>query len=198
MCGICGEFSFSGRAPVMASALEKMTARIPHRGPDHGAVYTSARGEAGLGFRRLSIIDLRSAANQPIGNEDGSVQLVFNGEIYNYRDLRPGLVERGHQFRSNSDSEVIVHLYEELGDRAIDELDGMFALAIWDERRRTVTLARDRAGKKPLYLYQDADRILFASEMKAILAHPGVDAEIDDGAVPLYFLHGFVPHPRTI
>jgi asparagine synthase (glutamine-hydrolysing) len=198
MCGICGELSVAGRAPVNPAAVEAMTLRIPHRGPDHGAVFTSDHGQVGLGFRRLSIIDLRSAANQPIGNEDGSVQLVFNGEIYNYRDLRPGLVERGHQFRSNSDSEVIVHLYEELGDRAIDELDGMFALAIWDARRRTVTLARDRAGKKPLFVYQDAERILFASEMKAILAHPGARVSIDDGAVPLYFLHGFVPHPRTI
>ena len=112
MCGICGELSVAGRAPVNPAAVEAMTLRIPHRGPDHGAVFTSDRGQVGLGFRRLSIIDLRSAANQPIGNEDGSVQLVFNGEIYNYRDLRPGLVERGHQFRSNSDSEVIVHLFE--------------------------------------------------------------------------------------
>jgi asparagine synthase (glutamine-hydrolysing) len=198
MCGICGEVAFAGRASVMTPAIEAMMARIPHRGPDHGAVFRSEGGEAGLGFRRLSIIDLRSAANQPIGNEDGSIQLVFNGEIYNYRDLRPGLVDRGHQFRSNSDSEVIVHLYEELGDRAIDRLDGMFALAIWDARRKTVTLARDRAGKKPLYIYQDPERVLFASEMKAILAHPQAKAGVDEGAVPLYFLHGFVPHPRTI
>ena len=198
MCGICGELSLAGTAPVRASALEAMTARIPHRGPDHGAIFNSDNGELGFGFRRLSIIDLRPAANQPIGNEDGSVQLIFNGEIYNYRDLRPGLIAKGHQFRSNSDSEVIVHLYEELGEHAIDELDGMFALAIWDARRQTVTIARDRAGKKPLFVYQDAERILFASEMKAILAHPAAKVEIDDGAVPLYFLHGFVPHPRTI
>ena len=197
MCGICGELSI-GRRAVEPRALEAMTERIPHRGPDHGAVFTSENGEAGLGFRRLSIIDLRSAANQPIPNEDGSVQLVFNGEIYNYRDLRSGLVARGHQFRSNSDSEVIVHLYEELGDRAIDQLDGMFALAIWDARRRVMTLARDRAGKKPLYIYQDAERILFASEIKSILAYPGASVAIDDAAVPLYFLHGFVPHPRTV
>jgi asparagine synthase (glutamine-hydrolysing) len=198
MCGICGELSFAGTAPVLAPSVHAMTERLPHRGPDHGAVYRSERGELGFGFRRLSIIDLRSAANQPIGNEDGSVQLVFNGEIYNYRDLRPGLVSRGHQFRSESDSEVIVHLYEELGDKAIDELDGMFALAIWDARRNTVTLARDRAGKKPLFVYQDAERMLFASEIKSILAHPGANVAIDDGAVPLYFVHGFVPHPRTI
>jgi asparagine synthase (glutamine-hydrolysing) len=196
MCGICGELSLGGA--VVDEALRAMTATIPHRGPDHGATYRSTHAEAGLGFRRLSIIDLRDAANQPIPNEDGSVQLVFNGEIYNYKDLRPGLVSRGHRFRSESDSEVIVHLYEELGDRAIDELDGMFALAIWDARRGTVTLARDRAGKKPLYVYQDAQRVLFASEIKAILAHPGADAQIDDTAIPLYFLHGFVPHPRTM
>jgi asparagine synthase (glutamine-hydrolysing) len=196
MCGICGELSLHGG--VSATDLEQMTARLQHRGPDHGAVYSSGAGELGFGFRRLSIIDLRAAANQPIGNEDGSVQLVFNGEIYNYRDLRPALVTQGHQFRSESDSEVIVHLYEELGDRAIDQLDGMFALAIWDARRGTVTIARDRVGKKPLFVYEDDRRILFASEMKAILAHPEVDAAIDDGAIPLYFLHGFVPHPRTL
>lgn len=198
MCGICGELSFAGRAPVMAPAMAAMTERLPHRGPDHGAVFTTGNGEAALGFRRLSIIDLRAAANQPIGNEDGQVQLVFNGEIYNYQELRAGLVARGHQFRSNSDSEVIVHLYEELGDRAIDALDGMFALAIWDARRHTMLVARDRAGKKPLFVYQDADRILFASEIKAILAHPQARVDIDDTAVPQYFLHGFVPHPRTI
>ena len=198
MCGICGELSLAGRAPVDARALQAMTDRIAHRGPDHAAAYRSERGELGFGFRRLSIIDLRTAANQPIGNEDGSVQLVFNGEIYNYRDLRPGLVSRGHQFRSESDSEVIVHLYEELGDRAIDELDGMFALALWDARRQTVTLARDRAGKKPLFVYQDDRRMLFASEMKSILAHPEAQVEVDEHAVPQCFLHGFVPHPRTI
>ena len=196
MCGICGELSRSGA--VSAHDVAAMTAALPHRGPDHAAGFRSDDGTAGLGFRRLSIIDLRAAANQPIANEDGSVQLVFNGEIYNYRDLRPGLLNKGHQFRSNADSEVIVHLYEERGDRAIDELDGMFALAIWDARRKTVTLGRDRAGKKPLYVYQDRERILFASEIKAILAHPGVDAAIDESAIPLYFVHGYVPHPRTI
>ncbi len=196
MCGICGELNRHGG--VSAPAVERMTSVLPHRGPDHGAVFRSDDGRQGLGFRRLSIIDLRAAANQPIGNEDGSVQLVFNGEIYNYRDLRPALVNKGHQFRSNADSEVIVHLYEELGDRAIDELDGMFALAIWDARRQTMTLARDRAGKKPLYVYEARDRVLFASEIKSILAHPEARVDIDEGAVPLYFVHGFVPHPRTV
>ena len=197
MCGICGEMSFAAR-PVDERALAAMTDTLRHRGPDHGAVYRSADGGTGLGFRRLSIIDLRAAANQPIGNEDGSVQLVFNGEIYNFQDLRQDLVANGHVFRSNSDSEVIVHLYEELGDRAIDRLDGMFALALWDERQRRLLLARDRTGKKPLFTYTSADRVVFASEMKALLGHPDLDIEVDAEAIPYYFLYGYVPHPETI
>ena len=155
MCGICGELSLSSERHVSGHALEAMTATLCHRGPDHGATYCSRDGRAGLGFRRLSIIDLRAAANQPIGNEDESIQLVFNGEIYNFQELRQGLIARGHRFRSASDSEVIVHLYEELGDRAIDELDGMFALGIWDARSQRLLLARDRAGKKPLFIWRD-------------------------------------------
>ncbi|MDO8680051.1 MAG: asparagine synthase (glutamine-hydrolyzing), partial [Acidobacteriota bacterium] len=198
MCGICGELRFEGHGPVSERALDRMTATIQHRGPDHAATYLSPGAHAGLGFRRLSIIDLRSAANQPIGNEDESIQLVFNGEIYNFKDLRKGLVANGHRFRSNADSEVIVHLYEELGDRAIDELDGMFALSIWDERKGQLVLARDRAGKKPLFYWRDPSRVVFGSEMKAILAHPDLSVEIDEAAVPYYFLYGYVPHPRTI
>ena len=197
MCGICGELSFSTDRSVTEHALAAMTATLCHRGPDHGATFCSRDGKAGLGFRRLSIIDLRSAANQPIGNEDGSIQLVFNGEIYNFRELRKDLVGKGHQFRSQSDSEVIVHLYEELGDRAIDELDGMFALAIWDSRSRRLLLARDRAGKKPLFMWRDANRVVFGSEPKALLAHPEIQIEIDHEAIPFYFLYGYVPHPQT-
>jgi len=189
--------SFTGR-PVSERALGAMTETIRHRGPDHGAVYRSGDAATGLGFRRLSIIDLRAAANQPIGNEDGSVQLVFNGEIYNFQELRKGLVSRGHTFRSNSDSEVIVHLYEELGDQAIDQLDGMFALGLWDERRQRLLLARDRAGKKPLFTYTASDRVVFASEIKALLGHPDLDIEVDADAIPYYFLYGYVPHPQTI
>jgi asparagine synthase (glutamine-hydrolysing) len=196
MCGICGELAFD-RGQVSEHSLASMTRTLKHRGPDHEAVYVSPEGQAGLGFRRLSIIDLRAAANQPIGTEDGALQLVFNGEIYNYRDIRKGLVARGHEFRSNADSEVIVHLFEELGDRAIDELDGMFALAIWNERSRQLTLARDRAGKKPLYLWRDGTRVVFASEIKAILAHPDVPIGIDESAIPSYLIYGYVPHPHT-
>ncbi len=197
MCGICGEMSFTARR-VSEPALSAMTDTLRHRGPDHGAVFRSGDGGTGLGFRRLSIIDLRAAANQPIGNEDGSVQLVFNGEIYNFQDLRKGLVANGHVFRSNSDTEVIVHLYEELGDRAIDRLDGMFALALWDERQQRLLLARDRTGKKPLFTYTAGDRVVFASEPKALLGHPDLDIEVDAGAIPYYFLYGYVPHPQTI
>lgn len=196
MCGICGELGFD--APVSVDALASMTARLQHRGPDHAATFRSPDGHAGLGFRRLSIIDVRDVGNQPIGNEDGSIQLVFNGEIYNFRELRTGLVDRGHQFRSNADSEVIVHLYEELGERVVDELDGMFALSIWDGRTNTLTLARDRAGKKPLYVWQDAHRVVFGSEMKALLAHPDLRIDIDEDALPYYFAYGYVPHPRTV
>ena len=197
MCGICGELSFSPDLKVEERSLLAMASRLEHRGPDHGAAYVAPDGRAGLGFRRLSIIDLRAAANQPLGNEDGSVQLVFNGEVYNFRELRKGLVARGHQFRSNADSEVIVHLYEELGDRAIDELDGMFAVGLWDANRKRLLLARDRAGKKPLFVWQNGRRLAFASEIKAFIGHPSITLDIDPSALPYYFLHGYVPHPQT-
>ena len=197
MCGICGELTF-GRGPsANAEAVQRMAQTLWHRGPDSGGLYLAPSGAAALGFRRLSIIDLRSDANQPLGNEDQAVQVVFNGEIYNFAALREGLVARGHQFRSRADTEVIVHLYEELGDRAIDELDGMFAIAIWDERAQRLLLARDRAGKKPLFFWRDDSRLVFGSEVKAILAHPAADTDVDASSIPLYLLYGYVTHPAT-
>ena len=196
MCGICGELRFDG-APVNPWALEAMRDRIAHRGPDHADRYVAPEGQAGLGFRRLQIIDLSTPANQPMPNEDGSVRVVFNGEIYNYLDLREGLVARGHTFRSRSDTETIVHLYEERGADCIASLDGMFAIAIWDERQGRLILARDRAGKKPLFYHHDGRRILFASEMKAFFGHPEFNGEIDRDAVAPYFLYGYVPGPKT-
>lgn len=196
MCGICGELRFDG-APVNPAALDAMRDRIAHRGPDHADRYVASHGQAGLGFRRLKIIDLSAPANQPMPNEDGSVLVVFNGEIYNYLELRAGLVARGHTFRSRSDTETIVHLYEERGADCIAELDGMFAVAIWDEREQRLTLARDRAGKKPLYYHHDGRRILFASEIKAFFGHPDFSGEIDRDAVAPYFLYGYVPGPAT-
>jgi asparagine synthase (glutamine-hydrolysing) len=196
MCGICGELRFDA-APVDSTALEAMRDRIAHRGPDHANSYVAHRRQAGLGFRRLKIIDLSAVANQPMPNEDASIQVVFNGEIYNYLELRADLVARGHQFRSKSDTETIVHLYEEYGSDCVERLDGMFALAIWDEPKGRLVLARDRAGKKPLFFHADPQRVLFASEVKAFLGHPSFNAEIDRDAIAPYFLYGYVPGPRS-
>src|SRR5262245_44378286 len=147
MCGICGELRFDGRAPAADEVLA-MRERLLHRGPDSDGLFVDARGGCALGFRRLRIIDLSPNASQPMTNEDGSVQLVFNGEVYNFQTLRDGLVARGHRFRSQSDTETIVHLYEEKGADCIADLDGMFAIALWDGRARRLLLARDRMGKK--------------------------------------------------
>jgi asparagine synthase (glutamine-hydrolysing) len=162
---------------------------IAHRGPDAEGFWN----EPGLGLvhRRLSIIDL-SGGDQPIGNEDGSVQIVFNGEIYNFQELRAGLEAQGHRFRTRSDTEVLVHLYEEEGDRLVERLRGMFAFALWDRTRRRLVLGRDRLGIKPLYVYRDADKLLFGSELKAILTHPGIERALDPAALEEYLAFGMV------
>jgi asparagine synthase (glutamine-hydrolysing) len=197
MCGICGEMTF-GRGGVRMAVIEAMRDRLVHRGPDDQGVYVSADARAGLGFRRLAILDLRHDANQPMAGAGGAVQLVFNGEIYNFQELRAGLEQRGHRFRTTSDTEVIVRLYEDRGSAFVDALDGMFALAIWDERSRRLLLARDRAGKKPLFYFRDNRRVVFGSEMKALFAHPEVRSEIDAAALPAFFQFGYVPHPATL
>ncbi|OLC48196.1 MAG: asparagine synthase (glutamine-hydrolyzing) [Acidobacteria bacterium 13_1_40CM_65_14] len=196
MCGIAGELRFDGAA-VPEARLVAMRDQLVHRGPDSTGTYLARGDRMGLGFRRLRIIDLTPNAGQPMTNEDGSVQLVFNGEIYNFLDLRKGLIARGHRFRSRSDTETIVHLYEEKGADCIADLDGMFAIAIWDERSRRLLLARDRAGKKPLF-YCRSDRFLaFASEIKSFFALPDMVMEPDPESVPYYFIHGYVPGPAT-
>src|SRR6266511_1301450 len=197
MCGICGELRFDG-APVSEARLVAMRDQLVHRGPDSDGVYVAGAASGGLGFRRLRIIDLTANASQPMANENGSVWVVFNGEIYNFQELREGLVARGHRFRSQSDTETIVHLYEEKGADCIGDLDGMFAIAIWDERAGRMTLARDRAGKKPLFYYRDDRMIAFASEIKAFFGHPAIPIEPDPEAVPYYFIYGYVPLPATI
>lgn len=197
MCGICGELSFDRSRPVSAAAVRAMRDQLVHRGPDAEGIFMSPDGLAGLGFRRLQIIDLTSSANQPMPNEDASIQLVFNGEIYNFKPIRDRLVAAGHRFRSHSDTEVIVHLYEEKGDGFVDELEGMFALALWDGRRRRLFLARDRAGKKPLFFYRDAHRLAFASEMKAFFAHADINVDVNEEAIPYYFVYGYVPGAET-
>jgi len=169
-----------------------------HRGPDADGLYLSSDRRAGLAFRRLRVIDLSRDADQPITNEDGTVQVVCNGEIYNFCELRTELESKGHRFRSKSDAEVIVHLYEDEGERAIARLDGMFAIAIWDERAKRLLLARDRAGKKPLFYVRTRDTFVFASEIKSFFGLDDLPIEVDSEMVPQYFIHGFVPCPRTL
>src|ERR1051325_6383223 len=198
MCGICGELTFEAGATVDPVTLAAMRDRLSHRGPDADGLFVGEDGRIGLGFRRLRIIDLSSAANQPLCNEDGSVRVVFNGEIYNYQTLRARLLSNGHQFRSRSDTEVLVHLYEEVGERFVDEIDGMFAIGLWDARRRRLLLARDRTGKKPLFYYQDRHRLVFGSEIKALFAHGAVPVDVDETPIPRYFTFGYVPHPARL
>ncbi len=171
-----------------------MAATLAHRGPD--AERQRVDGSVALGYRRLSIIDLSEAAHEPLPNEDGTLWLVFNGEIYNFRELRRELEAR-HRFRSEGDGEVILHLYEERGDDAVKALDGMFAFALWDGRKKRLLLARDRTGKKPLFYHEGRKLFAFASEVKALLAHPDVPHERDDAALPLYLTYGYVPTPGT-
>jgi asparagine synthase (glutamine-hydrolysing) len=198
MCGLCGDLRLSaGAGPVRPDELRRMRDTLVHRGPDAEGIFVSDDARVGLGFRRLSIIDLSPNGHQPMANEDGSIRLVFNGEIYNYRDLRRGLVG-GHDFRSQTDSEVILHLYEDKGVEAFAELDGMFAIAIWDGRLRRLVLARDRAGKKPMFYLRTPDRFVFASEIKAFFQLPGVTIEPDPSTFPSYFLHGYVPGTGTM
>ena len=195
MCGIAGVLFADPQRPADPAALKAMGDSLAHRGPD-GEGFWQEPG-VGLVHRRLSIIDLAGGA-QPLGNEDGSVQVVFNGEIYNFRELRAGLEARGHRFRTRSDTEVLVHLYEEEGERLAERLRGMFAFALWDRNRKLLLLARDRLGIKPLYIYRDAHKLLFGSELKAILAHPGVTRNLDVAALEDYLAFGMVPGPRSI
>jgi asparagine synthase (glutamine-hydrolysing) len=195
MCGLAGIYNFKTREPVSSRWLKAMTDTLVHRGPDDEGFYIS--GPLGLGHRRLSIIDL-GGGHQPMTNEDCTVWVAFNGEIYNFKDLHDDLIKKGHVFKTRSDTEVIVHLYEEEGERCFERLRGMFAIAIWDSRNRKLILARDRVGKKPLFYFYDGSRIAFASEMKAILEVPNVSREIDLEAVSDYFSYLYIPAPKSI
>jgi asparagine synthase (glutamine-hydrolysing) len=193
MCGISGFMYFDG-APVQQDIIRAMSDVQRHRGPDESGIHVG-RGAA-LGHRRLSIIDL-SSGQQPLSNEDGTVWISFNGEIYNYVDLREDLTS-SHRFATRSDTETIVHLYESRPTTFVSELRGMFAFALWDETNRTMILARDRVGKKPLYYYLDHKKLIFGSEIKSILEHPDVNLEVDDFAVSDYLSLGYIPAPRSI
>jgi asparagine synthase (glutamine-hydrolysing) len=192
MCGICGKYSPEG---VSLEDVRSMAQVIAHRGPDDQGYYVN--GRIGLGNRRLSIIDLKGG-HQPIGNEDGTIQVAFNGEIYNYPTLREELQQKGHIFQTNSDTEVIVHLYEELGERCIERLQGMFAIAIWDAQQQKLLLARDHLGQKPLFYALEGDTFLFASEIKGILAASRTKPAIDYESLHHYLSLRFIPPPRTM
>jgi asparagine synthase (glutamine-hydrolysing) len=195
MCGIAGVFEYATGAPVTEEMVGQMLQSIVHRGPDDAGVH--AESEVGIGARRLSIIDL-PGGHQPIANEDGSVVVAFNGELYNYRELRERLQAAGHSLRSEGDTEVLVHLYEDLGDEMVHELRGMFAFAIWDARRRRLLMVRDRLGIKPLYLLDDGKRLIFGSEIKAVLRYPTAEARLDHDALAAFMLLRYVPAPRTM
>ncbi len=199
MCGIAGWLALADSGLVDRDALAVMRDALVHRGPDGAGLWTSADRRAGLGFRRLAIVDLSDTAMQPMPNEDGSVQVVFNGEIWNHGELRPQLEAAGHRFRTDhSDTETIVHGYEEWGDDVVHHLDGMFAFAVWDGPRRRLLLCRDRVGIKPLYFAWSRGRFLFGSEIKAILAVPGVEADVEPLAVYHYLSFLTTPAPLTM
>ena len=195
MCGICGKLSFEHDASVNPVLIRAMLATISHRGPDDEGLYLGSR--VGLGHRRLSIIDLGSG-HQPLSNENESVWIVFNGEIYNYQELRALLVNKGHTFKTHTDTEVIVHLYEEFGPECLERLRGMFAFAIWDENKNTLFLARDRVGIKPLYYCLTDDSVVFASEIKAILADSDINREIVPELIDRFLTFFYLPGEETL
>ena len=206
MCGITGAIWTDPEKALENSTLHRMTAALRHRGPDDEGYYCSdieVRPGYGrlpgvaLGHRRLSIIDV-AGGRQPMANEDGSIWIVLNGEIYNFRELRGRLEGQGHRFQTQSDTETLVHLYEDEGLAMLEHVEGMFAFALWDARQGQLLLARDRLGKKPLVYRQESGRLLFASELKSLLEVPGVPREIDPQALDEYLTYQYVPHPRTI
>jgi asparagine synthase (glutamine-hydrolysing) len=195
VCGICGKLNFDRQSKVSPELIREMADTIAHRGPDDEGYYMA--GPVGLGFRRLAIIDLNTG-HQPLSNEDGTVWIVFNGEIYNYQELRLQLQAKGHLFKTQTDTEVIVHLYEEFGENCVTKLRGMFAFAIWDEVQGSLFLARDRVGIKPLYYWLSDKCLIFASEIKAILADPQVPSEVVPEMIDRFLTFYYVPGEETL
>ena len=195
MCGIAGYWNGRSGEPASRRVIEEMTRTLIHRGPDEEGYWVE--GVVALGMRRLQVVD-PEGGHQPMPNEDGSIQVVFNGEIYNHADLRRELEQRGHRFRTRSDTEAIAHAFEEWGPACVERFNGMFGLAVWDAREGRLFIARDRVGIKPLYLWQGAEGVAFGSELKAVVAHPGVALEWDLEAIDDFLTYEFVPAPRTI
>ena len=200
MCGICGVIAYNDGFDASQATVVAMRDTMVHRGPDDAGAdsWAAGDGRTALGHRRLSIVDLSPAGHNPMPNEDGTVWITFNGEIYNHRALRSELEAKGHTYRSHTDTETILHLYEEEGSGCVERLQGMFAIAIWDSRRRELFLARDRLGVKPLYYTQPAGGFLFGSEIKALLAHPAVTADLDEEAFFHYLTFIATPAPLTM
>lgn len=206
MCGICGKVSLDEHELIEDKLIQKMLDVLKHRGPDDKGIYLfqskfpDSEGEAkvGLGHRRLSIIDLSETGHQPMSNEDKTIWIVCNGEVYNFLDLKKNLEDKGHIFYSKSDTEVIIHLYEEMGVDCVKELRGMFAFAVWDENKQRLLLARDRLGKKPLNYAIRGRNLIFASEIKSILEDADVSRQVDVEAMHLYLTYGYVPAPQTM
>src|SRR5215510_2805403 len=196
MCGITGIYNFDPQSFVSQPLLQSMTDLIAHRGPDDAGYYV--KSNMGLGHRRLSILDLSSAGHQPMSNADATVWITYNGECYNYRDFHAFLCSRGHQFRSTSDTETLLYLYEEYGPAFLEKIDGMYALGLWDARRQRLLLARDRLGIKPLYYYYDRHHLVFASELKALLADCTVPSTINDAALSDFLHLMSIPDPEAI
>ncbi|MCD6309964.1 MAG: asparagine synthase (glutamine-hydrolyzing) [Candidatus Eremiobacteraeota bacterium] len=199
MCGIVGVFRFSGYGdPITPPLIESMRDTMIHRGPDDCGFYISPDRRVGLGHRRLSIIDLSSAGHQPMSNEDGTIWIVFNGEIYNHEKIRKRLIKAGHKYKSRTDTETIIHLYEEVGPDCVNEIEGMFSFCIWDQNKKRMFLARDRMGKKPLYYTIQNGLFIFASEIKAILEHPEIKRDLDPEAFYHYLTFAITPAPFTL
>src|SRR3989338_445270 len=206
MCGICGIINYKKNIDGLEGTIKNMCDKMIHRGPDDEGIYINShevnprqsRPWVGLGHRRLKVIDLSSAGHQPMSNEGGTIWIVFNGEIYNYEQLREDLKKKGHQLKSNTDAEVILHLYEDFAQDCLFYLRGMFAFAIWDERQDKLFLARDRIGKKPLLYYHDGQHFCFASEFSALLASNLINKDVNYEAIGNYLTFGYVPAPQTI
>lgn len=198
MCGITGINIVNNPSEIQKQTLLNMREALIHRGPDDEGFYISPNKKLGLGFRRLAIVDLSKAGNQPMANEDKTLWLVFNGEIYNFQELKANLIQNGHQFQSKTDSEVVIHLYEEKGEKCLEDLNGMYALAIWDEKKQKLFASRDRLGVKPFYYYYQNGIFLFGSEIKAILANPIVKKEPDLEGISHYLTFACAPAPFTL
>jgi len=198
MCGIAGALAFSDDFAVDRSTIERMTEAIAHRGPDDQGVLSLAASRVALGHRRLAIVDLSDAGHQPMPNEDQSLWIAYNGEVYNHAELRESLEASGHRYRSRTDTETIVHAWEQHGPGCLPRLHGMFAFAIWDDHRRELWLVRDRLGVKPLYVHRSWRGVAFGSEVKAILAHPQIAAELDEEMVLPYLTFAHTGPPRTL